>query len=70
MPNGVKMISFQEYKKLTSEEKDYHIYAKLSILHDLDKRFASKWVERAAVLGGSTILITVLGAIVALVIVR
>jgi hypothetical protein len=38
--------TFEQYKNLTEEQKQFYLFEKLSKLDTLDTRFASKWVER------------------------
>lgn len=64
MANGTKMLSFDEYKNLTPDEEKYHIYTKLSILHDLDNKFASKWVEKAMIYFFGMVIIAFAGAVI------
>lgn len=67
--NGNKLVnSFEEYKKLSSEEKDYYIYSTLlnvEKLHTrLDKRYASKMVEHLVFAFIGIILVGFVGALV------
>lgn len=54
--NGNKIPSFEEWKKLNDEERDYHLYRTLAMVaemkdtqENLSDKFADKWVEKAAV---------------------
>lgn len=45
-------MSFQEYKQLTPEEREFFVFQQLAKIDQLDTisdRFASKWVEKAAI---------------------
>lgn len=39
-------MDFQDYKRLTLEEKEFFMFDKLCKLDDLDTNYAGKWVEK------------------------
>lgn len=54
MSNSIK--SYEDFKKLTHDEQNYHIYDSLSCIpkqDDMDKRYSKKWVEKIIVWGGT-----------------
>ena len=53
MSNG--KITLEDWKEFTPEVRDFHIWNKLQILDDLNKKFASKWTEKVIVWVGITI---------------
>jgi hypothetical protein len=75
MNGTTPQMNFQDYKKLSQEERDFFLFDKMCKIDDiadkmpaLDKKFASKWVETGAKALVGIVLVTVVGAMLALVI--
>jgi hypothetical protein len=76
MANGAKNdMSFQDFKRLTAEEREFFIFDSLcqvgsiaSKLDSMDERYSSKWVERGAKALAYTVGTAIIVAVLALVI--
>jgi hypothetical protein len=61
MANGTdNRMSFQDYKQLTEEERQFYLYDKLCNFDDLEEKFAAKWVEKGIV-GAIVLVLTSIG---------
>ena len=60
MSNGVLIRGFEDFKKLTKEEREFYIFTQLSKLDHLDKKYAGKRVE-VVVYGFITLLLVAFG---------
>ena len=45
MSNGTLIRGFEDFKKLSTEEREFYIFTQLSKLDNLDKKYAGKRVE-------------------------
>lgn len=56
-------MSFQDFKQLTDEERDFFVFdqlGKLDVLDKLQEQFAAKWVEKGIV-GAIALVLTSIG---------
>lgn len=59
--------NFKDHDEIIKRVKDTNIELK-EVVDDLDNKFASKWVEKAAIIIGTTMLLAILYAILDLVV--
>lgn len=47
MPDSNGFPTYEEWKRLTDDEREYQLHQTLAKVNGMYKRFAAKWVERA-----------------------
>lgn len=67
MSNGMLIRGFEDFKKLTKEEREFYIFTQLSKLDHLDKKYAGKRVEIVVYGFISLVLLAFGGALVGVV---
>ena len=68
--NGRVIKNFEDYKKLSADQKEFWQFEQLLKISTFESRFAAKWVEKVAIRGGSIVLLGVLVAVISLVIMK
>ena len=63
MSNG-KNINYKEYKNFSTDERNLYQFGAFQKIHDLDKKYAKKWVEKVLIYGGSIAGTILLGAMI------
>ena len=70
MGNHRSITSFDQYKRLSKDQKDFYTFEQLSKLDGLDKKYASKRVEVIVYGFVTLILVGFVGALVGIVFTR
>lgn len=56
MPGATNDTTFDAYKRLTPEEREFFIFSQMCKIDSMDQRFASKWVETGLKSVGTTLV--------------
>lgn len=70
MGNNRSIASFNEFKRLSKDQRDFYVYEQLSKLDHLDKRYAGKRVEVLVYGFVAIILVGFVGTLVGIVFTR